>query len=123
MAVPDMAPGLVAFPDDRGVLGFRITSSGMDERRVPAPGVGPRHPDALPQEVERRFRSHAAAGGEVVRLPEFGARAGVDDDDIERFERMADALEFGVDVGGRDDIAIRKRAEVELHAALEAPVE
>jgi hypothetical protein len=36
---------------------------------------------------------------------------------------MADALELGLDIFGRCDIAVRQVPEVELHAGLEAPFE
>src|SRR4030095_7736452 len=35
VAIADMAAGLVAFPDQAGILGLRIFLGGVDERRVP----------------------------------------------------------------------------------------
>jgi len=53
----------------------------------------------------------------------YQAGAGVDEDDVERLQRIADALELFVDVGGGCDIAVGKMAEVEFHPRLEAPLE
>src|SRR5574337_1015017 len=41
VAVTDVAAGLVALPDNRGVVGLRVALGGMDEGRVPAPSVVP----------------------------------------------------------------------------------
>ena len=49
-----------------------------------------------------------------------GVSAG-DDDDFERTQGVTDALELGLHVARRRDIAIGQVAEVELHAGLEAP--
>src|SRR5262249_674098 len=50
-----------------------------------------------------------------------GSGAGVDDDDLERLQRMADAFQLGLDLGDGDDMPIGPVAEVELDAGLEAP--
>ena len=96
---------------------------GVHERRVPAPGVGAGQPHAALEQVHRRLVAHAAAGRDVVRAAVARAGARVDDDDLERLERVADALELGLDVGRGDHVAVGEVAEVELHAGLEAPFE
>src|SRR5208337_4398710 len=62
-------------------------------------------------------------GGDVVRTAVFGAGAGVDDDDVERLQLVADSFQLGLDVGGGRDIAVGKMAEIEFYPALEAPLE
>src|SRR5262245_9931130 len=47
MAVADVTTGLVAFPDDRGIVVLGPLLGGPVEWRVPAPGVGAGEPDAL----------------------------------------------------------------------------
>src|SRR5205823_240493 len=59
----------------------------------------------------------------VVALAVGRARSGVDDDDLERPQRMADALQLGLDVLRGDDVAVAPRSKVELHARLKAPFE
>src|SRR5882757_2029033 len=121
VAIADVAAGLVAFPDQAGVLGLSVLLRGIDERRIPAPAVDPRQPHATLQQIHRRLIPHAAAGSDVVLPAILGAGAGVDDDDLERRQRVADALEFGFDIFGGRDIAIRQMTEIKLHAGLQAP--
>ena len=73
--------------------------------------------------MQRRLGAHAAARGDIVGAAVFRAGAGVDDNDVERLQRMADALELRVDIGGGRDIAVGKMTEVEFHAGLKAPFE
>ena len=40
MAIADLAAGLVAFPDEACILGGGVSLGGVDEGRVPAPGIG-----------------------------------------------------------------------------------
>ena len=87
-----MAARFVALPDDRRIVGLGEAPGGVDERRVPAPAVGSGYSHALLQEVKRRLGAHAAARGDIVRASVFRAGSGVDEDDVERFQRMADAL-------------------------------
>ena len=88
VAIADMAAGLVAFPDQAGVFGLRVFLRGVDERRIPAPGVGAGQPNTAFQEIHRRFIAHAATGIDVIGLAVFGAGGGVDHDDLERRTRM-----------------------------------
>src|SRR5437762_1830332 len=73
VAIADLAPRLVALPDDAGVAGFLVALSRIAERRVPAPRVGAGDPNALPEQKQRRLAPHAAAGIEEARL-RHGAR-------------------------------------------------
>jgi hypothetical protein len=65
--------------------------------------------------------AHAAARTQVVALAVAAAGAGVDDDDLQRRQGVADAVEFGLHLGGRHHVAVGQMAEVELDAGLEAP--
>ena len=51
------------------------------------------------------------------------AGRGVDQHDVERLERIADAIEFALHVVGGADIAVRLVAEIEFHAVGEAPLQ
>src|SRR6516225_8476746 len=95
MATGNLAAGFVAFPDDRWVMRFEPALAGVHEGRVPAPGID--------------------AGA--------ARSAGVDENDVERLEVMADAFEFDLDLGGRDNMAVRNFTEIELDAGTEKPVE
>src|SRR3989441_6914689 len=123
VAVADLAPGLVPLPDQRGVAGLLEFRLRMNERRVPRPGVGARHAHAALEQVQRRLAAHARARRHVVRLAVGRARARVHDDDVERTQRVADALQLRLHVLRRHDVAVGPRAEVELHAGLKAPLE
>jgi hypothetical protein len=50
-------------------------------------------------------------------------RTGVDQHDLERRQRVPDALELFLHVIARHDVAVRKVAEVELDTGLKAPLE
>src|SRR5437588_1058453 len=123
VAVADLAASLVPFPDQRGVAGPLELCLRVHERRVPRPRVGAGHAYAALEQVQRRLAAHARARRDVVGPAVGRARAGVDDDDLERPQRVADALQLGLDVLRGDDVAVAPRSEVELHARLKAPVE
>ena len=123
MAVADVAPGLVAFPDQAGVVAFGVFHRRVLEGRVPAPGVGARQAHAALEQVHRGLVAHAAAGRHEVVVAVAAAGAGVDDDDLQGLERVADALELGLDVGRRHHVAIGQVAKVQLHAGLKAPLQ
>ena len=59
----------------------------------------------------------------IVGLAVFRPGAGVDDDDLERLQLVADALQLRLDVGGGRDIAVGEMPEIELHPRLETPFE
>jgi hypothetical protein len=121
VAVADVPPGLVALPDQAGIFGLGEFLRGMDERRVPAPAVDAGQPHAAFEQVHRRLVAHAAAGIDEIRPAIFGAGAGIDHDDFQRRKRVADALEFGIDILGGGDITVGQVPEVELDARLQAP--
>src|ERR1700722_19560906 len=73
--------------------------------------------------MQCRLGAHAATRGHIVGASVSQAGAGVDEDDVERLQRIADALELFVDIGGGCDIPVGKMPEVELYAGLEAPLE
>src|SRR4029450_1507558 len=123
MAIADIAAGAMALPDQRSIARLGILFHCVDERCVPAPTIDSGHAHAALKQIKRRFTSHAAAFGNIVGLAVGGAGARVYQHDLERRERMADALEFGLDVLCRCDIAIREVPEVEFHRGLEAPFE
>src|SRR2546425_2714869 len=123
VAVADLAPGLVPLPDQRGVAGLLEFRLRMNERRVPRPGVGARHAHAALEQVQRRLPAHARARRHVVGLAVGRARARVDDDDVERTQRVADALQLRLHVLRRHHVAVGPGTEVELHTGLEAPLE
>src|SRR5882757_3154324 len=100
VTIADVTAGLVAFPDQAGILRFGIFLRGVDERCVPAPAVDAGQPHAAFEQIHRRLIAHAAAGGDVILAAIFGAGAGVDHDDLERRQRVADTPEFGFDVLG-----------------------
>jgi hypothetical protein len=123
VAVADVAAGLVTFPDQAGVLRFAVLLCGVDERGVPAPGVGAGQAHAAFEQVHRRLVAHAAAAGHIVGLAVAAAGAGVDHHDLQRLEGVADARQLGLDIGGGDHVAVGEVAEVQLHPGLEAPVQ
>src|SRR5262249_24566656 len=123
MAIGDLAAGFVAFPDDRRVMGFEPALASMHERGVPAPGVDAGDAHAARGQIKRGLAAHAAAGGEVLIAADAARSAGVVENDVEWLELMADAFEFGVDLGGRDHMAVRNFTEIELDAGTEEPVE
>ena len=96
---------------------------GERERRIPAPGVGAGNADALLEQKKRRFAAHAAAFVEKRRVAVGGPRRGIHEHDVERLERMADAVELALHVIGLADIAVRLGAEVELDAGGEEPLQ
>ena len=53
----------------------------------------------------------------------MGRSAGVDQNDVTRLQFVADPVEFGLDLLGGDNVAIRHRPEVQLDAAPDAPVQ
>src|SRR5262245_63767784 len=111
VAIADLAAGLVAFPEQAGIAGGEIFLPGVDEGRVPAPAVGAGDAYAALEQMERGLAAHAAALRHVVR-PSIGrARAGVHQHDLQRSERMSDALELGCDVARGRDIAVGKMPE------------
>src|ERR1700722_181362 len=121
VAIADVASGLVAFPDQAGILGFGIFLGGMNERRVPAPAVNAGQPHAAFEQIHRRLVAHAATRIDVILPAVFGAGAGIDHDDLQRRKGVADPLEFGFDIPGGCDITVGKMTEVELDAGLQAP--
>ena len=121
VGVADGASGAVAFPDDRRVVVLGVALRGVGERRVPAPGVGAGEPHAPLQQVQGGVPAHPAARPDVVRLAVAGAGAGVHQHDLQRRQRVADALELLLDVGGRHHVAVGEVPEVELHRGLQAP--
>src|SRR2546428_2372518 len=123
VAVADLAPGLVPLPDQRGVAGLLEFRLRMNERRVPGPGAVARHAHAALEQVQRRLPAHARARRHVVGLAVGRARARVDDDDVERTQRVADALQLRLHVLRRHHVAVGPGTEVELHTGLEAPLE
>src|SRR5262245_29058371 len=123
MAVADVAARLVAFPDDRGVVVLGPLLGREVERRVPAPGVGPGQADAALEQEHGGVVAHAAARVDVVVVAVARAGPGVDHDDLERLELVADAFQLLLDLPRGDDVAVGLVAEVELDAGLEAPFE
>src|SRR5882757_1018987 len=121
VAIADLAASPVTFPNEAGVVGLGVLRLGVDERRVPAPAVDTGDPDAALQQIERRFAPHAASARHIVRLAERSAGAGVDHHDIERRQRVADALKLGLDVLGGGDVTVSEMPEVELDCRIEAP--
>ncbi len=117
------AAGLVSLPDDRGIMGLRIALSGVNERRVPLTASVPvmRTPRSVRNKVASRpmppARSH------VIGLAEAAAGAGVDDDDVERLQVVADAVSSASTSLCRHHMAIGEMTEIELHAWPHAPVE
>ena len=97
MAIGNLATGLVAFPDDRWVMRFEPALAGMHEGRVPAPGIDAGDAHAARGQIKRGVAAHAAAGSEVLIAADAARSAGVDENDVERLELMADAFEFGLD--------------------------
>src|SRR5438477_532109 len=95
----------------------------MGDPLLPRPSAVAAQPDAALEEVQGRVAPNAAAGRDVIRLAVSRAGAGVDDDDLQRFQRMTDAVELGGDILGHHDIAIGEMPEIELDARLQAPVE
>ncbi|MGY3408270.1 hypothetical protein ACVWZV_004383 [Bradyrhizobium sp. GM5.1] len=54
-------------------------------------------------------------------MAEPGAGAGVDDDDLQRRQRMPDPPQLLLDVVGARHVAVGQMPEVELHAGLKTP--
>src|SRR5689334_16470181 len=102
MTIRNLATGFVTLPDDRGVVGFQPTLADMRKRRVPAPGVDAGDAHAARRQIKRRLAPHAAAGGEIFVTADAARSPRIDQNDVERFQLMADALEFGFDLGGGD---------------------
>src|SRR3984885_9271730 len=121
MAVTDFAPGLVAFPNEAGVTGLGEPLAREGERTVPAPTVDAGDADALLGQKEGRFAAHAAALIDEVGLSVSSARRRVHQDNIEGFERVADAVEFAGNVIGLAHVTVRLGAKVEFHAIGEEP--
>src|SRR6516164_4147496 len=119
MAIGNLAAGFVAFPDDRWVMRFEPALAGVHEGRVPAPGIDAGDAHAARGQIKRGVAAHAAAGGEVLIGADAARSAGVDENDVERLEVMADAFEFDLDLGGRDNMAVRNFTEIELDAGTE----
>src|SRR5476651_612199 len=90
VAVAALASGLVPFPDQRRVTGLLEALRRVNERRVPAPGIGAGHPHAALEEIKRRLAAHAAAFRHIVGAAVGSARTRVDDDDFKRLQYMAD---------------------------------
>src|SRR6516162_4162358 len=123
VAVANLAASPVAFPDELGVLGGSIPLGRVREGRIPGPGVGAGDLDAPGGQIERGLPAHAAAAWHVVRRAVASPRRRVDEDDVERPQRMAETLQFGLDVGRSGNIPVGEMAEVELDAGLEAPLQ
>src|SRR5437868_1865697 len=121
VAITDLAPGLVTFPDQVGIAGRGIFLLGVDKGRIPAPAIGAGQPDAAFEEVQGRVAPNAAAGRDVIRFAVGQAGARIHDDDLERLQRVPDAIELGGDILGGDDIAVREMPEIEFDAGLQAP--
>ena len=58
---------------------------------------------------------------DIVRESVARSRTGVDEDDIERLQRVVNALQLSLNVPGRHHVAVRKMTKVQFHASLEAP--
>src|SRR5262249_23431822 len=121
--VANFAAGPVAFPDELGVPGGSIPLGRVREGRIPGPGVGAGDLDAAGGQVERGLPAHAAAAWHVVRRAVAGPSRRVDEDDVEWPQRMADPLQFGLDVCRSRNIPVGEMAEVELDAGLETPLQ
>src|SRR6266404_1859593 len=98
VAVADLAPGLVAFPDQTGIPGLGVSLRGIDEGCVPAPAVDAGQPHPALEQIHRRLIAHAAAGVDVILPAVFGPGACIDDHDLQRRKRVSDALELGLDI-------------------------
>src|SRR3954469_11344277 len=61
VAIADVAAGLVAFPDQPGIAGGKISGYGVTERSVPAPAVGACQADAALEQVHGGLIAHSAA--------------------------------------------------------------
>ena len=69
VAVADVAAGLVAFPDQAGVVGLAVLLGGVHEGRVPAPGVGAGRAHAAFEQVHGGLVAHAAPGAHKIVVP------------------------------------------------------
>src|SRR5471032_934012 len=123
VAVADVAAGLVAFPDDRGIVVLLPFLGGEVERRIPAPGIGTGEADTALEQVHGGVVAHAAARVHIVVVAVARAGARVDHDDLERLQHVTDALQLVIDFLRGDDMTVGHGAEVELYAGLEAPFE
>jgi len=120
VAIRNFAAGLVTLPDDRGIVRLLPALARVEERRVPAPGVDASNPHAARGEIERRLAPHAAARGEIFVGAHATRRARVDQHDVEGFQLMADALEFGLDLGRGGHVAVGQAAELRAFLAAKA---
>ncbi len=123
VAVADVTADPVPFPDDRRIALARIAFRGVGEGRVPTPGVGAGQPHAVVEEIAGGLAAHAAAGVHVVRVTVAGTGGGVDHDDLERAQPVADAVQFGGDVVGGDHVAVGEVPEVEFDRRLQTPLQ
>src|SRR5665213_4554492 len=121
MAIADVTPGLVTFPNQAGVAGLDVFFRGVNERRIPTPAVDTSEPHAALQQIHRCLITHAAAGTDIVLPAIFDPGAGIDHDDLQRRKRVADALEFVLDIPSGCDITVGQMTEVQLHARLQTP--
>src|SRR3546814_16083325 len=84
VAVADMAAGLVAFPDQRGIVALGEFLRRMHEGRIPAPGIGAGDPHAALQQVPGGLIAHAPTGADVRRLSVGGPGGRVPQPDVRR---------------------------------------
>ena len=98
VAIADVPPGLVPFPDKAGVFRLCISLRGEAEGRVPAPRIGAGNAHAPFKEIECRLAPHAAASREIVFRAICGPGGGVDHHDLKRLQRVPDPGQLGFDI-------------------------
>src|SRR5262245_59467049 len=109
MAIGNLPPGLVAFPDDLRVVLLEPAFARVVEWRVPTPGVDTGNAHAARGEIKRRFAAHAATGSEIFVSARTTCGAGVHQHDVEGFQRVADALELRLHFSCGHHMAVRYR--------------
>jgi len=123
VAVADLAPGAMPFPDQPGIAGLGDTPAGVREGRIPAPAVGAGEAHPALQQVQGRILADAATAVDEIILAIAAAGAGVHQHDLQRPELVSDTLQLRLDVRRGGDISVVEMAKVELHRRLEAPFE
>src|SRR5215471_10985449 len=111
----------MSLPNDARVLGFGKALCHIFEGCIPTPRIDARQPDSTFQQIQSRFSPHSDAYIDIVRESVARSRTGVDEDDIERLQRVVNALQLSLNVPGRHHVAVRKMTKVQFHASLEAP--
>src|SRR6266478_3710468 len=88
----------------------------MAERRIPGPGIGTDHLDAVLTQKQSGLAPNTAPLVDVPRSTIGSRRSGVYQHDVKGLQLMADSGQLGLHVCAGGDITVRELSKIQLRA-------